>query len=114
MTPEADRCDPRGFVRSGDGGMAQGPAAKVFIGGVDANIMGNIHEIFKADSSMTCQHGVPANMDVVAEFDPASIGDDYVWIDPDPRAERKFTAVYDNGGAVDQDIFAESGETESF
>lgn len=76
--------------------------------------MRNIHEIVKVDSSVTCQDGVPAKMDVIAEHDSTASRDDNIWINPNPRAERNFTAVDDNGGAVDQDIFAEPREAEGF
>ncbi len=50
--------------------MAQAAAAKVFVCSEDADVMRNVREILKANSTVTCYYGVTSNMDVVAEFDP--------------------------------------------
>ncbi len=111
MAAKADRCAPCA-CKSSHGRVAHGPTANIFVGSVDADMVRNVHEIFKADSTVTRHDGVPANVDIIAELHSTTSGDDNVWIDPDPRAERNFAAVDNDSGTVDQDIFAESREAE--
>jgi hypothetical protein len=75
------------FYAPGRSRIAKGPAAKIFVGGVDPNTMRNVHKIVKADSSVTCQDGAPTDMALIVEFAPASIRRDNESIEPDPRAE---------------------------
>jgi hypothetical protein len=53
-------------------------------------------------------------MDVVAEFDAFPGRDDDEGIDPDARAKRQLSAINYHCRAVDQNVVAEPGETETF
>jgi len=66
------------------GRIAQGAAAKIVTGSKDTDIVRDTNEIFEANASMTRDHGVAANMDVIPELDSAPSGNDNKWIDPDP------------------------------